>query len=141
MAKQSKTSRLKLGGLLLEEQAVRLRLTGATYSQIGKALGCAKQSAHAAVTRAMKRSKQKTGESMEQLRQIELHRLDALTMAMWPKAQKGDTRAVLAIEKLMKRRAMMMGLDAPKQSEHTIGGDLEVVAPQMMNFGKVTIEF
>lgn len=141
MAKQSKNSRQRVSGAVMEEQAIRLRMTGASYSQIGKALGCTKQNAHRAVTKALKETRERVAESAVQLVQIQNQRLDALIMAMWPAAQKGDAKAVIAIDRLMRRRAALNGLDAPKQSDITIGGDLEVVAPQMMNFGKVTIEF
>lgn len=141
VSKQSKNSRQRVSGAVTEEQAIRLRMTGASYAQIGKALGCTKQNAHRAVTKALKDTKERTAESTDQLRAVQSQQIDALTMAMWPAAQKGDAKAVLAIVRLMRRRAVLMGLDAPKQTDLTIGGEFAVEMTQEMNFGGVKIKF
>lgn len=141
MAKQSKNSRQRVSGAVMEEKCLRLRIAGMSYSQIGKEVGCCKQNAHRAVTKALAETRKRVGESAEQLRDIELKRLDALWMAMWSKAQTGDARAADTMIRVMKRRASMLGLDAPKKVEGDITGALEVVAPQLMDFGKVTIKF
>lgn len=139
--RQSKNSRQRCAGAVSEEQAVRYRIAGMSYAQIGKEMGCTKQNAHRAVTKALGDIRKRVGESAEVLRDIELKRLDALWMAMWGIAQKGNPRAADTMIRIMKRRAAMLGLDAPKKVEGDISGELEVVAPQLMNFGKVTVKF
>lgn len=50
-------------------------------------------------------------ETVDEIRQIEAQRLDELTHALWPRAIKGDVKAITAILKIMKRRAELLGID------------------------------
>lgn len=95
------------------KKAVALRIAGATFEQIGDQLGVSTQAAHKLVTTALEETRRITGEAAEQLRQTELTRLDALQTALWSDAVKGDVQAVDRILKIMQRRAMLLGLDAP----------------------------
>ena len=50
---------------------------------------------------------------------LELERLDALTLAAWPRARAGDDRAIRVVLRIMQRRAKLLGLDAPLKSATT----------------------
>lgn len=128
--------------------ALRLRLSGATYPDIAKQLGYAGPSgAHAAVDRELRR---RLTEPADQLRAIELLRLDRMQAALWKVltsplalgleiANGGDAddaenaaaalakkvqffeleKAIGRLLQISKRRADLMGLDAPKKVDIT----------------------
>jgi hypothetical protein len=50
-------------------------------------------------------------ESTEELRDLELRRLDALQVAHWDRAMEGDSRATEIVLKVMARRARLLGRD------------------------------
>ena len=52
-------------------------------------------------------------ENVDEVRTIELQRLDSLLFSIWPEAQKGTLKAVDMVVKIMERRAKLLGLDAP----------------------------
>jgi len=102
-----------------EKQATAMRLAGATYRQIGERLGISEAGAWQAVRRALERTRKTTADEAEHLRAIECERIDAMLLAVWPQASKGHLGAVATVVKLMARRAMLLGLDAPQRQEMT----------------------
>ncbi len=92
-----------------EVNALELRLTGETYRQIAVTLGYAGPAgAYKAVQAALK----KYGREMaEDVRALELARLDELLGAQWPGAMDGDVQAGNLVLKIMDRRAKFLGLD------------------------------
>lgn len=91
------------------EQAVELRLSGATFQQIAQQCGYTdKSSAWEAVRRAVRRIGR---EQAEELFDADMARLDKLLMAVWPKAMKGDLHAVDRVLSIMQRRARMLGYE------------------------------
>ena len=59
----------------------------------------------------------------EELRQLELERLDLLTRGLEPMASVGNPGAVNAYLRVMERRAKLLGLDAPVKTDVTTGGE------------------
>ena len=104
-------------------RALELRLSGASYRQIGAALGVSSPVAFQDVKRALRETMQ---EPADEVRRIEIDRLDRLLLAVWPKALTGDTSAVHTALRIMERRAVMLGLDAPKKVD--IVGDARAAA-------------
>lgn len=101
-------------------RALELRKSGAAYATIAEVLGYRSPSgAHAAVKSALKKTLQ---EPADELRQLELARLDAMLAALWPKANAGDVKAVHGVLKVLERRAKLLGLDAPTETDITSGG-------------------
>jgi len=94
-----------------EEQALELRLGGATYAQIAEALGMTSGGTYKAVNRAMERTRRETDEKAETLRSIEYLRLERMHMGLWPRAKAGDEKAVHAELGIAKRRSELLGLD------------------------------
>lgn len=94
-----------------ELKVLDLRRAGLTWQRIAEEVGYADHTgAYAAYKRALKRTLQQPA---DELRQQEVDRVDRLQLALWPNAMRGDVRAVLAINKLMERRARLLGLDMP----------------------------
>lgn len=97
-------------------KAAQLRSGGATFREIGEALGIDHTWARTLVLRALEAAKY---ESAELMRVQEGLRLDRLQRAWWPAALNGDVKAAGIVMRVMDRRARLFGLDAPTQIEVT----------------------
>lgn len=95
-------------------RAVEMRLAGHTYAQIGAACGVVPQQAHQAVTRYLEDTRAVAREHAEDIRRLELDRLDRILAAIGPLAEGGDLAAVDRVLRIQERRASLLGLDAPK---------------------------
>jgi hypothetical protein len=112
-----------------DRQALDLRKAGASYDQIARQLGYFNRGgAFKAVARGLDTVKHLMVESAEDVRSLELTRLDALLLGIWQAATSGDVQAVTAALRIAERRAAYLGLDAPKRQELTgaDGGPIEV---------------
>lgn len=109
-----------------ESQAVQLRIAGVSYEAIAQRLGMTPAGAYKAVKRALRRVIEKTTEDAEELRRLEIGRLDRLLLAVWPLAtgrQPGaagpDLGAVDRALRIIERRCELLGLNAPKAIDLT----------------------
>jgi hypothetical protein len=94
-----------------ERVALRLRTAGMTFQAIADHVGYRNRSSAAdAVERALMATIQGPADD---LRKLELERLDALYVPMYRRAVKGDHRAVDRCLSIMDRRSKLLGLDAP----------------------------
>ena len=100
-----------------EVKALELRRAGASYRAIAKALNCSVAMAHKYVARAMRRLISKCEEQAAEVRTLELDRLDAMLMGLWPNATKGNPQAVAQVLRIMERRASMLGIDSQKADD------------------------
>lgn len=98
-------------------QALALRREGATFTEIGEALGINRSAAHKAVSRALDELAQLAEGEVVSLRALELDRLDALQRSVWTQAMDGALPAVDRVLKIMERRSKLLGLDAPIKQE------------------------
>ena len=104
-------------------QALELRLQGLTYEEIARQCGYAgRQGAYNAVQRELHRTLQ---EPAEDVRALEVSRLDRLYRAMETKALKGDTWSVDRCLNIMARRAALLGLDIKVESG--LGSQLAII--------------
>lgn len=109
---------------LRRQQALDLRLAGATYRQIGERLGVSTPIAWKHTQAALQ---QAPHEPAQEVREIELARLDRLHMAHWPQALGGNVEATDRVLKLMDRRVRLLGLDHPVSLPTTVGGQTSVL--------------
>ena len=94
-----------------QSQALELRKSGVSYPAIADKLGYrGKQGAFEAVKAALKKTLQ---EPADELRVLELERLDAMTLAIASQVRAGNFGAIDRNLRIMKRRAELLGLDAP----------------------------
>jgi hypothetical protein len=110
----------------METEIVSLRRAGHTWDAISKLTGHKNPyDAHRIFLRALTRH---ITPKLEELRLIEMDRVDALTLVLWGKAEEGDIKAIETIIKLMERRAKITGLDAPTKIQAEVinyeGGQL-----------------
>lgn len=95
-----------------QKTALELRLAGKTYREIAAALGYkSPHGAYDAVTGALA---EVTREPAEELRKMELARLDALHAALWPAAIQGDPVSVAGALRVSESRRKLLGLDLPE---------------------------
>lgn len=95
-------------------QALDLRKAGMSYSQIGKVIGMTKMGVSRAVSEILRTTAQ---EPADEVRQLEVERLDTLLRGVWPKAVAGDVHSVDRVLKIIERRSAILGLDAPVKNE------------------------
>lgn len=101
-------------------QAIQLRLSGVDWQTIADRLGYAdKAAACKDVTRALEANQAAARKAGEDLRTVELARLDRLQAALWAQALHGDAKVVDTLLRLMQRRARMTGLDNLDQAGGT----------------------
>lgn len=114
-------------------KALELRKDGWSYRDIGAKLGVSYTQAHRDVEEELRRLAQLNQDKAEELRQLELEKLDALEKAVSPMANVGQPAAVTLKLKVMERRAKLLGLDAPAKTDVTTGGEkmVPIVITQM----------
>ena len=97
-----------------QARAVELALQGRSYDAIARELGLANRgTAWRTVQRALR---QRVLAGVDELRDVELARLDALQTAAWARAEGGDLAAIEAVLRIMDRRARLLGLNICKQT-------------------------
>jgi hypothetical protein len=99
--------------LAKENQVIELRRAGITWSKIAEQTGYA--SAAGAFKAYQRVADRFIRPNIEELRDMELDRLDRLQAAVWGKALNGDVRSLDAVLRIIDKRAKLLGLDAPKE--------------------------
>lgn len=100
-----------------EIKALELRRAGVTYPEIGQQLGINPGTAHRYVFAALARTQQ---EPADEVRKIEVDRLDRMQRAYWPGVLRGDEKAGQLMLRIQERRAKLLGLDAPVKHDVTL---------------------
>jgi len=96
-----------------EVQVVSLRRQGLTWDQISDRVGYSSpSSSRDAYLRASRRVMR---DDLEDIRNLELDRLDVAMSGIWIGVQNGDPQSVLLMLKIMDRRAKLLALDAPRR--------------------------
>lgn len=108
--------------------AIECRIAGMTLKQMAeefaKREGCDKSLPESSISRILKTAvnelRANSERGAEQLRQIELERLDALIAGLWPAAQSGNAEAVKTLVGVLDRRYKLLGIEPPKRVEHDV---------------------
>jgi hypothetical protein len=107
---------------------LELRKGGMTYRQISDAAirrfgiqnlpkGWDCRYAAMDVKRELEKIQSINEQQAEDVRAIELERLDAILASIWARVKRGDLAAIDRVLKVMRRRADLMGLDAPSKHQ------------------------
>lgn len=136
-------------GALLERrlQALDLRKRGLSYRAIGDKLGIDFTTAYKDVMAELKRLAAENHDKADELRAMELERLDMLIKGLEPMATVGNPGAVNSYIKCMERRAKLLGLDAPtkvqvddwRKEAQAAGVDDARLFEEMVNAARQTI--
>ncbi|QRM23529.1 MULTISPECIES: helix-turn-helix transcriptional regulator [Burkholderia] len=135
-----KMSPKRLASLEREAQAVELRKRGATYRQIGLALGISGKSAYNLIQRAFAKLEKQSATGSGPLRALEIERLDAMRNGLWDKATQGDVNAVAACLKISERLAKLTGLDQPVQVETKTKVEQQLTEEQLRAMAELYVD-
>lgn len=109
-------------------QALKMRQAGASYEDIARVLGYKSASgAYSAIKAGLKKTLQ---EPAEELRFLELSRLDEALKAIWPEVRKGSLFAIDRFLKISERRSRLLGLDAKTEISlqgEILAGNIDVI--------------
>lgn len=104
-------------------KALELRKAGIPYQRIAESLGYKDASgAWRAVKAALKKTLQ---EPADELRQIEIIRLDAMLSSIWASVKQGQYGAIDRAIKILERKSKLLGLDAPAEMKQD--GKVELI--------------
>jgi hypothetical protein len=110
-------------------RAVELAIGGASYGAIAFEVGYSHRgTAYKAVHKAL--AEQVAGH-VEELRRLELDRLDALQAAVWDKALADDSAAVNTVLRIIEQRARLLGLGQESPPHTGTGQPSTVVVPDL----------
>jgi hypothetical protein len=117
----------QLAALNRQKQALQLAQSGVDYQTIADKLGFnSRQAAWKSVKSALNRT---LVESAEELRTMQISRLDKMLSAIWVDVIKGNLKAIDRAIKLEERRAKLLGLDAPTKN---LNLDLSALTDQQL---------
>lgn len=105
---QGRTSGRRAASAEKKVAALRLRAAGASRDDIAAELGVHPVTAWRYIRDAIVELPR---EPAEEVRTLELERLDAMQAALWPMALRGEVQAIDRVLKIMERRARYLGLD------------------------------
>ena len=117
MANVGKQSKSKINYAERRIEALNLRRTGMSYREIGRNLDVSGKRAYEMVSQAFAELKNDQNSTADEVRSLELERLDKMLESIWPKVEKGDVAALDRAVKIQERRAKLLGLDAPQSMD------------------------
>lgn len=117
MPRESKTSPRRLAAHDRHLRALALRKAGYTFRAIANELGYNDQAA--AYHAIMKVLADTAREPADEVRGMELDRLDDMLSRIAKRIQAGDLAAIDTALRIQTRRAKLLGLDAPVKQEHS----------------------
>lgn len=105
-----------------DKRCVEMKAAGHSWVEIVDQLGYA-STGHARDRWSLFLQRMPPREDAEQQRELEMQRLDRLAVALEPKIQSHDVRAIEVAIKLLERRARLTGADMPVRQQVTIVTD------------------
>lgn len=108
-----------------QRRALALRQAGASYRQIAE--DCDYYDASAARKAILSAFDEVIQEPVEELRKIQIERLNHMLLILWPKVQKGDNTSIRDALSVMSKMDQLMGTDAPQQISHKVEAGVLVI--------------
>ena len=115
----SKTSQATVQGAVRRKDILGLRLKGFSTAQIAEKLHCGQSTVKRQLMKALDALAAETQEMAAYERYVDLASTDRLLPDLMDQAESGDLDAVDRLEKLLRRRAAMLGYDMPTKIERT----------------------
>lgn len=112
-ANVNETSKAKARSMQRQEEALEHRIAGLSYGKIAKQMGLARSRCHALVVNALKDSASRIETNADNLRDMEITRIDDIIAACWGYATKGSTMHMRELRGFMEMRCKLLGIDAP----------------------------
>lgn len=98
-------------------EVLKLRRQGLTIKTISEKLGISHSTVHRNIKSCLKDCIKHGEKDVKYFRELELNRLDGMLNVLKEKVSEGDVKAVSVSLKIAKRRAELLGLDAPVKTE------------------------
>lgn len=98
-------------------KAFELRKQGLTLRQIAVKLKVSHVCVHQYLSEALKELVKEQAQLIEEIRALELERLDMMLQGLMPKAKKGNTFAIDRVLKIMQRRSKYLNLDTHEEKK------------------------
>jgi hypothetical protein len=108
-------------------QIMQLRVAGWAVWQIAEHLKMEPNNVHSYIFDQLLAWKELTQEMSNELRELELQRLDEFLRALWPKIQAGNAKSIETALKVSERRSKLLGLDAPEKREVTLDASVQTL--------------
>ena len=115
----SKISQATVQGAVRRKDILGLRIKGFSTAQIAEKLHCGQTTVKRQLVKALSALAAETQEMAAYERDVDLARIDRLLPDLMDQAESGDLDAVDRLEKLLRRRAAMLGYDMPVKYERT----------------------
>lgn len=113
-----------------QKSALTLRTEGLTYDKIANILGCSVGTVSNYINASLADIRDQTKELAQEVRDIEIRRLDDMLFSLRDKIAKGNTTAIQTALKIQERRAKLLGLDAPTPTNvEPVPDTIEVIDP------------
>lgn len=93
-------------------KALQYRRLGLSYADIGKQLGISNSTAYEYVSKALEETRKLASDTAEEVKQLELERLDKMLLGCIDGAYKGNLKNIETVLRIQERRAKYLGLDA-----------------------------
>lgn len=122
MAIGKRAARLQIEMNERREKALSLRRAGLSTREIAAQLGTSHQTIHTDLKAMLAASVRENIESANELRALELERLDKMLISLSAKLREGDLKAMDRAIRIGEQRAKLLGLYMPIKQEIT-GGD------------------
>jgi len=110
-------------------EAWQLRVRGYTERDIAKQIGVSKSTVHKYLTTVVESLRENSVELAEKHRNASIARLDDAIKRLAPLIEGDDDDKALAamdrLERLERRRATLLGLDAPEKHDHTLAAGVD----------------
>lgn len=107
---------------------LHLRQTGLTYAEIAHQTNSVETDVYRVIRRELEQMRKTRTEVIENVRNMELSRLDRMLVKCMAAVEEGDLTSVDRVIKIMDRRAKYLGLDAPAKTE-LVGGGAVLIIP------------
>jgi len=121
-----KSSKHKVEIVEKRQKCLEFRKAGASYRSIAEQQGISLGLAHKYVSDALSEINQLTAQDAEELRELELERLDTAQLAIASQVRKGHLAAIDRWLKISERRSKLLGLDAPVQQQIKLGTEKQL---------------
>lgn len=119
------------------QRVLAARLRGETFRVIAGREKISTQTAHSDMTTALADIPRAEA---DELRALELGRLDALQDAVWGEALDGDIPAGQQALRIIDRRARLLGLDAPTRVDMGVGDvDLDATVAKILAVAEIAV--
>lgn len=137
-AQNDTTSAETLQAELNRQKALELKLAGATFRDIAKALGVSVSTAHGYVKDWLDDIRAENAELANDVKRIALARLNKMRMSLWSKRE--QPRVADTLLRIDEREARLLGLDAPLRWEGSGPGGGPIPVSGEIDLSKLTVD-